>query len=527
MGHRVRPLQGSGHFGYEYIAQALNHASGNGHLALGEEFFAGDTHSVAHSMITWDHENLGRRDMYGSIVGAFSSTVPDSDPVTALMNLMDRPEGADALTGEAAAEEARRFEAVQQFMADDTAFKVGDNPMNMTRYLTGHRMTDQFTGTVDFGESLGRVIAQTTAIEPPPTVGTPEHDAWVANHEQAAHIAGNFLFGYQDGLDKGSLYHGENTFGMQHSMLRSWAGVILAPHMEGIAESLNSPDDAAFRIGPSGFGTGESIIRFDDDMKQRLLDPKNGLFVDLAFDRPLVDDNGTPDDPTDDFYVGGRAPAIQNLVMASQAGYQDELRSYLGGGSIHMLDASAGKWGSVIEALTTAPPGADSNVAAAIDEQNRALQGLVSKGIGLVPFGDLIDSKFANYLIGQAKGNVQAPLLEALLPTNHAAEAAGGNVDAHNLVEVQMRQSLYQVLSTDGVWDSQPGLLQPSDWTLGPSFTDASGNVIPYDQMSTEQQRSFRDYVTAHVGQGDVYSPRIDGLQDALNRARLEREEAR
>ena len=106
------------------------------------------------------------------------------------------------------------------------------------------------------GDSLGRVLAQAAQVEPapPPPEGvsknsreyleSEEYRSWAARTELPAKIAGNFMLGYQEGLEiKNDLYNGQDLFGMGHSYLRNWAGAILAPHIAGIAESLELSDE--------------------------------------------------------------------------------------------------------------------------------------------------------------------------------------------------------------------------------------------------------------------------------------------
>ena len=547
--------------GYHLLGDMLNEAGKkDANIALGAPFLE----DVAPDMIAWDKEMLPYHD-YGGILGYPSRAGADFDQVDVLMRLLDEPDGLpDVAPGSEDYEklsdtekallqsEAERMDGVRDFLTSDTSFDVdpetdGDQRMNMTRYLTSGRVTDLYTGTDDGGEALGEVLAQATAVPDRPAdapfgsvpgpidpdtahIG-PELREWLDDQAQSAEIAANFLAGYQDGLDSehGDLYRGESQFGSTHWALRSWAGVVLAPHMEGIVESLHRPDEDPLRITESGFGNDESIIKFDANLRDRLLNAERGMFVDLAFDQPLKSDNGTPDDPSDDYYFGGRLPATQNLMLAAQSGYQEEAAFYLAEGNVELMDTAAGRWGSVTEALLTAPESADKNVQEAIAEQNKQLQTVIKNGIGMIPFGDLITNDGVNYLVGQAKGIGLAPTLEALLPTDGASGADAEILDAHNLAENQMRQSFYQVLSTDGDWDQPAAGMSPAEWSSDGnkvSIVDADGNVLPYHTMSREQQASFRDFITAYEAQGAVYGPRIDAIDASLNDARLEREES-
>lgn len=267
------------HYGHEYLATMLSSAAAtNPNLALGPEFFEGED-SLAQNIVAFDHAHgseisaaggYGNWDVKGPPGGDRFAT----DPVESMLKLMDQPAAFadESILSEHPSKEAlqrlnsNRFDAVQSFLVSDTSFSIdpaneatrippldGEGPMNMTRYLTSFRGDDNYTGTQDGGDSLGRVLAQAAMPGGPVPEGiergTPEYEQWADRSERSATIAANFLVGYQEGLEiDNSLIDGVDPFGMQHPALRSWAGTIVAPHIEGITNSLQMPDGHGFSL---------------------------------------------------------------------------------------------------------------------------------------------------------------------------------------------------------------------------------------------------------------------------------------
>ena len=557
LGDHIDPADRSAgaHYGYEYLAQMFAHAaSDNPNLALGAEFLDGDD-SVARDIVQWDHDHLqemtllGRYGDWGTFDdlpgGEVAGLGLSSDPVTSMMLLLDEPAalsdgslGADTVGHDDLMDEsAQRLDAVRGFLLSDTGFEVDLDPRaegdqsastTMARYLTGHRLTDSFMGSTDGGEAFGKVLAQASGTEPPPDLepDSPEFDAWSDRHRQAVEIAGNFMMGYQDGLDSdNSTYHGEDTFGMANSPLRSWAGVILAPHVEGITESLSGRYTGdTFEIDgqdPDGHG-----FAFGKEWANRFLG-EGGLFIDLGFDDPPIDDHGTPDDPSDDTYVGGRAPAIDNLLVAAQHGYEHDIAEALSDGT--SLNSVSDRWANILDAAFRAPEDASKEMLEALDERNSRWQKLVTAGVGAVPFGDLVTDSGVNWAIGQAKGNVLTPTLEGLFPTDNADDADHQIVSQGEMAETYMADVMYSAMSTDGQFPAD-GPTSPAEYCQlvdeDHRFVTDAGDVIPYGEMDSEQRSEFQNYLL-YEQNGTDYSSAIKHTNTALDEARTTIEEAR
>jgi hypothetical protein len=431
--------------GYDVISQLMGSAATrNLNLALGPAYFdASSGRSVAQDVVAWDHETAEYRRQNGYRMGLILGAPGQSgdgaalrDPLHSMYLLMDRPDSLDPMTGDQTLVSAdlKRTKAIQDFLSGATPFEVDvnrdgviddsdidqkngrdDGPLNMTRYLTGWRQGnvpgDDYFGFQDGGETFGKVVAQTTMEPPEPRMGDyaskgdyyNAHSRWEAIHEalkasdgdQAAGISGNFMVGYQEGLEwehgagsplNNDLQDGQDKFGYNNKALRSWAGTILAPRMDDIADSLASPSvSVAFDVVAGNFV-------FDEDMKDRLLG-KNGMFTDLAFDSPEVNGNGTPKFSGDDHYEGsGRAPALFNMRLAAQQYYGEAMANASSPGIINSVNT---RWAPAMDALFTGNALAEGQAKEAMDKINQTWQGLISKGVGMIPFSNVVDNNEA------------------------------------------------------------------------------------------------------------------------------------
>lgn len=548
--------------GYSIFAQLTAGAGiANPDLALGPQFYtANNGTSMADDIVAWDHESLeGARvatfgHMWagrGTMLIGYDPAI--RDPLHALYLLSDTPDSLDGGAGSEAlrAAEQERLGAMRQFLTRDTPFNVGDNPMDMTRYLTGHRVHDHdFFGFQDGGEAFGSMLSDASAPDPnakltppnPADYGDPNDPDFLeaqrlfreasADDERRAEIAANFLFGYEDGLDTNhdrwwwgdqDQDHGQDVFGKANASLRSWAGTILAPHIEGIAASL---DEAAQHNGTVTGADGRHQIAFDNAMRDRLLG-KNGFFTDIGFDNPEVNDNGTPNDKSDDYYVGGRAPATENLMLAAQSAYRADLAEAVQGIGGRSVDNVTDAWSPMMESLFTAPENASQEAIEALNARNERWQKLIKAGIGAVPFGDIVEGvvdneatqKAAKYFIDQAKSNGVAPVLDSFLTTD------GSNLvektTKESMVYDYMKSSLYQEVSTHGDFAGASISLDAYNTSLGASerFVDANGNVLPYDSMNPKQRTAFQKFI-AENGDSIGYSGNSNYVETSVNNAR-------
>lgn len=529
-------------FGYEILCQTMGMAgAANTNLALGPAFFEEPTNgrSLAQDIVAWDAENprwksfQGYEDELHLFHDPASTTM--LDPMHAMYTLMDRPTNLDL---EKAAHplldaERQRLDAVQSFLASDTPEGMdvnhdgivdeSDHPRNMTRYLTGGRTasgSNSYYGFQDGGEQFGRVLDQASKPEPFPreTVcdGEENRREWQDRDARAARIAANFMFGYQDALDINhdhTLFsatdqvNGQNIFGYTNAPLRSWAGSILAPHVAGIAQSF----ETVYATDGIALSTdGHNHITFNSAMRDRLLG-KHGFFTDLGFDAPELDDNGTPDDKRDDFYKGGRAPAIDTLRLAAASGFHTSLNGTISGDSRLSIDEVIDTWSPLMEALFTAPSDATSQALDALNARNEHWKDLIGDGIGAMPAKGWI--KYA------VDNSVTNKLVDNILPTNQNNNTE--RIKSEDLVAEYMKDSLCQQISTSDTFKSFLSSQRESDSAQIAALTEANGEVLPYDQMSPEKRTAFRKYVTesgSALGFGEAYNH----ITSSVNNARLQ-----
>lgn len=553
--------------GYEVIFQLMGMAGVmNPNLALGPAFF--DTPpsgvSLAQDLVLWDSQTLTWKGLHGYMDSphVFSGEAGDMvcDPLHSMYTLMDRPENLDLSCADPAliAGDRLRLDAVRGFLDSDTPDGMDinhdgeitgdDKPKNMTRYLTGGRVAsldtamNEYYGFQDGGEQFGRVLDQATTPEPYPDGGfasKAELRHWQERDAKITNIAANFMFGYQDALEEDHDYalfsdsdkiDGQDVYGYHNQNLRSWAGLILADHIEGIAWTLN---DHGLYDGYVQTDIDTHHITFDDVMRQKLLG-KNGFFTDLGFDAPEVNDNGTPEDPSDDYYTKGRAPALDNLTLAAQHSYAAEM-----GAAVAKTDPTldvrtvTDRWAPIMEALFTAPEDATSQALEALNARNERWQNLIKLGIGALPAGNLVSSGLegasqglVGYFADQARDGATTHLLDTYLPTHNTN--AADHVTAETMVKDYMKESLYSAISTDG--DLTTATVSPAERSAGLrpkfGFTDANGDILPYHDMTPKQRSAFRDYVS-DMGPSTEYEQAFNQIDTSVNDARIDHGDAR
>ncbi len=563
------------HYGYEYLGEMFDGAAkSNPNLALGAKAMSG-ADSLANDIVAFDHTHkeeltnpIGSR--YGEWVGGIP---PGGDPhstdvVESVLRLMDEPEALsdggiakdspawDALS----AQNAKRLEATQSFLASDTTFDVkssealsrkphyaGEGPMNMTRYLTGFRGNAYYSGTQDGGDALGRVIAQATTSAPKPQepMSFEEYQAWARRTEQPAKIAGNLLLGYQEGLeiDNGN-ENGQDPYGKAHDKLRGWVGLALAPHVEGITNSMGSADsqgekgepDLAF-TAPQPFSHDGYMIKLGSDLRNRIIGA-NGLFTDLAFDQ-RADLNGTPDNPNDDRTPSGHPPALNTLMGAASAGYQEDLRNSLSPDyaqpSIPVegrLISVQKKWAHLMGAMTVAPADSTAQVKEAIECHNREIDAAVKEWLTSVPFGNLLGKgrDFAKWVLDRVKGAVIPEAGKAFWEEPLGVDPKEEKRKAQQMLENLMRDLTYQAISEGNYWGEDPARTPAGYFgrgSMGVDFRNGENTVLPYKDMSPGQRNSFQDYIIGEGGLKSVYGDVLGAVGGALEEARARRIQAR
>lgn len=557
-----------GDTGYSLFSQLTGAAAQrNTNLALGAAFYQehDSSPSMAADMVAWDHEKgegatacwtaqSGHK--VGLIIGADKSIM---DPLHSMYLLSDTPDSLCAASDPIFwTTEKHRLEALRTFLTSNTSFGVtettGDgklDPMNMTRYLTGNRHDVDFSGFQDGGEAFGDMIADAsrpdldrrwTGPDPETYAGgkddplylkdLAEYNAAAEDDLHRSKIAANFMVGYQDGLDGNDgplngVADGENVWGHASSRLRSWAGTILAPHLDGIAKSLSLPPDSNSAVDSSAstqIGM-RSRVKFNASDASRFLG-KGGIFEDLAFDTPAVVDAHDVDNPFDDEYAGGRRPAIDVLRMAAQSGYSQDLArantALTHVDQIRSLKEAGTKWATLTNAIYSAPAEAEAAAARAMDRQNQLWQAGVGLVIDAISDANFSDNKIVKWIVNQGVGQ-SSNVLGLVFPTNNAAQVEP-HFQHYNIVAGQsMMEALYTafadsgtLVDKDGNWIDLTTLIKDSP-DVG-RFVDENGELMPWNSMTEDQKSAFENYVSEHTDYADVSTSLDSALTDAHNR---------
>ncbi len=531
---------GSGqHYGYEYLGVMFNKAAQNKDLSLGAEVFtsiAGET-ALANEIVRWDyehHDQIANHGSYGSwdrglVPGGFRA---GPDLIDGMLELADRPAGIGQKmsSGDLLYQHNQKLhDSVQGFLSGDTSFEVsadkvasrpytdfgkdGSMPMNMTRYLTGFRVTEFYSGTTNKGESLGRVIAQSSLVGDPPSGSG--YEEWLSHQKKAKRIAGNFLLGYQEGLEIYPPISGENPFGSQHSGLRSWFGEIMAPHAKDLADELYSPNHGGHDVGVRlsyGNSLNSHQLEIGEDLQLRLLSP-TGAFVDIGFDE-LRHDNGTPNDPSDD-YNNGRSSAVKTLLAATREGYKaDLLKNY----ESNDFQVVHNHWAALYNPVLTAPEYADATAKEAINQQNKLPRAVSVMAIGTVapavPAGEM------GSLVKGATYFGQDPVLDWLFPTDLNNDV--GIANAKKLAKDIMFGDYHSAFASDPRILENPNVRSSLQGVLnsGNGILDENGRLKPYEKMddegSSENKKAFESSL---LNAGDKWLDPKGNIEAALREA--------
>ena len=266
--------------GFDITTQVMGFAAANNpNLAFGQAVYEGGDNSLASKIVQYDHDwptGVGRRaantapgrfPLAYDIPGYESAVQQSKDPLQTLFSLSDTPDWIQQKGFPAASHdplmlaEQNRLEAVRDFMNKPTPFTVNgdwdydekhsktDETIPMIRYLTGSRHPSGLgidPKFVDEGEALGKMVEDLTQPLDEHTEALLGQDRAQAAGKAQAKVAGNFIAGYQDGLDQTSELtpKGEDIYGSNNPKLRSHAGTVMANWIESFADQGDSPWDA-------------------------------------------------------------------------------------------------------------------------------------------------------------------------------------------------------------------------------------------------------------------------------------------
>lgn len=559
--YRKSLLQPGDAIGYGIMSQILGIAAKeNNNLTLGEAYFdkLPSGRSVAHDVIAWDNEIKPWKDYRSAdkvgekLLGNDNKTDAYSkymDPIHSMFTLMDRPDYIEKnlskfprISNYTALIEAenRRFDSLQRFMTSHTTFDVdvtGDGKpdhakIDMTRYLTGHRQSsknaEEYHGFQDGGEIYGKVIKQLSA----PGDAAPERPArwqysdptkyeqdyrvweervkvWKDRNSRATRIAGGFLYGYQEGLESpaGGKVNGQDAFGYHNKNLRSWAGLILAPHIDGITASMQGHYTSYFSTVDGGIARS-STIHFGRDFASRITS-SDGVFVDMGFDSLKGNTDSKVSFPAG---VDKRPPAMDAMLAVTQEGYSRDMEYAITSGKKENVTATINKWAPMVRTCFTAPKHANTEVFEALEKRNQRWQENIKNGFGAIPYSNWI-GKGVSYILDQGQKVMLPNVLENYLPTNAGYQARLDGMKAENTANTYMKQVLYSTLAEHGDFNHSEGG-KPSEAKvftikngIAVKFIDKEGKVIPYERMTEDQKESYE--VSVNPKDSGVNNPQL------------------
>lgn len=533
--------------GYDIFSQMTGFtAKRNPNLTLGGEFFSKlpSGPSVAHDIVAWDNEvkswsyhmGYGRRPILFTDKLRVEKNYEFRDAIHSMLLLMDRPEYIEKnlskfprISNYTALIEAenRRFDSLQRFMTSHTTFDVdvtGDGKpdharIDMTRYLTGHRQSvpvSYYSGFQDGGEIYGKVIKQLSA----PGDAAPEKPArwqysdpakyeqdykaweerakvWKGRNSRATEIAGGFLYGYQEGLESpaGGKVNGQDAFGYYNKNLRSWAGMILAPHIDGITASMQGHYSNYFGTVDGAFDR-RSSIQFGRDFARRITS-SDGVFVDMGFDSLSGNAGSKVSFPSD---TDKRPPAMDAMLAVTQEGYSRDMEYAIISGKKENVTGVINKWAPMVRTCFTAPKHANIEVFEELEKRNQRWQKDIKNGFGAIPYSNWA-GKGVSYILDQGQKVMLPNVLENYLPTNAGYQARLDGMKAENTANTYMKQVLYSTIAEHGDFNhSEDG--KPSEAKLFTKNNDSldmfinnDGKVVSYDKMTIKQKKFYEDSI--------------------------------
>jgi hypothetical protein len=513
-GERHHPgTHGEGVYGYELQMQLLGAGlNAEPDAEISREYM----NSVGRDVVAWDrqmtidHPNRTNFSITGldqayDVPLTGSGDINSLDPLHSLLRAAERnPEAAYGLLngsipageGESDNDEYAQSQSVLEYLIENRSTQEVD-PYPHTGGL--YAMADQ-------GELLGSILEQ---------YGTDTTD------RDSSVLAQNAVESSIDALSSsgqptngfGQEQHGSSIAGSQLAGLRPGMGSVVAAHIDSFhfagAHPGTGTDDALQMSADGTWGmtfTGETV------------DEWNHLFEELGRDRP---GDVSLDQPSGGDYD---APALQRVINASFLEQYGAMSESLGAdGQPDIVGATdAIEWGAGFDAYVLDSLGAgQEDEASGYDEYNQYMQDLSNEVAGLVPVGKIP-------VVGGAVDQVvdwgKDPLLDAIWSTDHQAAQQAENLSWQESQDNARDALIYSVIAETGNYEGAAQL--PSEWGghVPPSgqFWDADGNILPYHEMTTEQQGRFHEWVVDRDGAGNLYGDIHGDAQAAAEQGRTE-----
>ena len=523
--------------GFDITTQVMGFAAANNpNLAFGQAVYEGGDNSLASKIVQYDHDwptGVGRRaantapgrfPLAYDIPGYESAVQQSKDPLQTLFSLSDTPDWIQQKGFPAASHdplmlaEQNRLEAVRDFMNKPTPFTVNgdwdhdkehsrtDEAIPMIRYLTGssNHAPGFDTKFVDEGEALGKMVEDLTQPLDEHTEALLGQDRAQAAGKAQAMVAGNFIAGYQDGLDQTdiSTAAGEDGYGSFNPKLRPHAGAVMANWIESFVDQNDSPWDAqtakeSVRDGVPSVSTGRPRFVLSKNLFDAVFAPKGGILTDLAFDKSALD------------CVNSSAYGLYKRDLALAMSESNDAATF----NQQSVDA-INRWGSLLAHIDAAPAGMEGLQHDEVVRRNQAARNAIDVLASVVPFDMIPGNRASTALTSLAVDGAKDSLLESYYPTDFSSQDLRARLNASYATSETLQDSLAEGFLSRSDWPNAEGktkeeiidyILEKEVGATDPDgnpnaiVRDENGSLPPYTSLTKDQRRRLRGYLSTNT----------------------------
>ena len=522
--------------GFDITTQVMGFAAANNpNLAFGQAVYEGGDNSLASKIVQYDHDwptGVGRSSNYAAgrfplaydIPGYESAVQQSTDRLQTLFSLSDTPDWIQQKGFPAASHdplmlaEQNRLEAVRDFMNKPTPFTVNgdwdhdkehsrtDEAIPMIRYLTGSssHMTGVEPRFADEGDALGKMVEDLTQPLDEHTEALLGHDRAQAAGKAQAMVAGNFIAGYQDGLDKTdiSTAEGEDRYGSFNPKLRPHAGAVMANWIESFVNENDAPWNAdsaveSVRDGVPSASTGRPRFVLSKNLFDAVFAPKGGILTDLAFDQSALD------------RVNNSAYGLYKRDVALAMSESNDAATF----NRQSVEAT-NRWGHLLAHIDAAPAGMEGLQHDEVVRRNQAVRNAVDVLASVVPLDKIPGNKVSDALVSAAFDGAKDSLLESYLPTDFSSQDLRARLNASYTTSETIQDALAEGFWSRSDWPNAEGktkeeiidyILEKEVGAKDPNgnpnaiVRDENGNLPPYTSLTEDQRRRLRGYFSTNT----------------------------
>lgn len=534
---RSKTADGGHGSGFDVTTQLMGFAAANNpNLAFGQAVYEGGDNSLASKIVQYDHDRnfaSGLDRAYGApyrfplaydIPGYESAVEQSKDLVHALVSLSDTPDWMQQEGLRTASHdplmlaEQNRLEAVRDFMNKPTPFTVNgdwdhdkehsrtDEAIPMIRYLTGSN--NHGTGIEpkfpDEGDALGKMVEDLTQPLDEHTEALLGHDRAQAAGKAQAMVAGNFIAGYQDGLDKTdiSTAEGEDRYGSFNPKLRPHAGAVMANWIESFVNENDAPWNAdsaveSVRDGVPSASTGRPRFVLSKNLFDAVFAPKGGILTDLAFDQSALD------------RVNSSAYGLYKRDVALAMSESNDAAKF----NSQSVDAT-NRWGPLLAHIDAAPAGMEGLQHDEVVRRNQAVRNAVDVLASVAPLDMIPGNRASTALISVALDGAKDSLLESYLPTDFSSQDLRARLNASYTTSETIQDALAEGFLSRSDWPNAEGktkeeiidyILEKEVGATDPDgnpnaiVRDENGSLPPYTSLTKDQRRRLRGYLSTNT----------------------------